>query len=75
MSKILSLISKLNNSSKGIIISTVKFNQDDIENNMIYLEDVRIEKTSKFEVITFLGDKVKDENLTINDINLNVALE
>lgn len=71
----LSLINKLNKLSKyGFIITTIGFDKNDMEDNTVYLENVKIKKIQGFEIICPINEKMKDEQIVIQDIKLNRAL-
>lgn len=73
--KTLSLINKLNRLCKyGFIITTIGFDKNDMENNTVYLENVKIKKIQGFEIICPINKKMKDKQIVIQDIKLNRAL-
>jgi hypothetical protein len=74
MCKTLSLISTLNNLSGGIIITTIDLNKEQMNDDTVFLNNVKVGKINKYIVTTIVNSKIGDKQLIIKDVKLNKAL-
>lgn len=74
MCKTLSLISTLNNLSGGIIITTIDLNKEQMNDDTVFLNNVKVGKINKYIVTTIVNSKIGDKQLIIKDVKLYKAL-